>query len=76
MRHRFDHPRNACTACGHDFTSLKLFDQHRTGRFEPLTRRCLDEDEMVAAGLALDKNGRWHDPVAAAKTRAAFTTAA
>ena len=48
---------NACTACGEDFGSVKLFDRHRVGRHaytfaesrnaaSRTGRRCLDPQEM------------------------------
>jgi hypothetical protein len=61
---------NLCRACRRDFSSVAAFDRHRVGRhaydfaeglelgFED-GRRCLDEDEMQAAGMALDRRGRW-----------------
>jgi hypothetical protein len=61
---------NLCCACRRDFSSVAAFDRHRVGRraydfaeglelgFED-GRRCLDEDEMQAAGMALDRRGRW-----------------
>jgi hypothetical protein len=61
---------NLCTACRGGFSSVTAFDRHRVGRHaytfaEGLElgledgRRCLDEDEMRAAGMALDRLGRW-----------------
>ncbi len=72
LRHHFAHPLNACTACGHDFAGLTYFEQHRVGRYEPLERRCLDEDEMQAAGLSQNADGRWTDVAKAEQARAAF----
>jgi hypothetical protein len=74
---------NLCCVCRQDFSSVAAFDRHRVGRhaydfaeglefgFED-GRRCLDEDEMVAAGMALDRCGRWcitRDVEAARKLR-------
>ena len=57
-------PLNGCASCGRDFTSLASFDRHRVGRhaytfdeglrLDPPRedgRRCLDADELLAAGL-------------------------
>jgi hypothetical protein len=63
---------NLCCACLRDFSSVSAFDRHRVGkhtydfaqgmRFDPPVedgRRCLDEDEMLEAGMELDRRGRW-----------------
>lgn len=44
-------PRNGCSECGCDFTSLAAFDRHRYGTNEPLARRCLTHEEMAEVGL-------------------------
>jgi hypothetical protein len=60
---------NLCRSCRRDFGSVSAFDRHRVGRHaytfrEGLEqgredgRRCLDEDEIWAAGMALDARGR------------------
>jgi len=67
---------NLCGTCGLDFGSVSAFDTHRVGKYqydcaEGLERtppredgrRCLDEDEMLAAGLELDGRGRWRLPI-------------
>jgi hypothetical protein len=74
---------NLCTACRRDFSSVSAFDRHRIGKhshdfveglrlgFED-GRRCLDEDEMRSAGMALGRRGRWtitRDVEAARKLR-------
>jgi hypothetical protein len=69
----------------YDFASTRLFDQHRVGRhqytsaeglkFTPPVedgRRCLDRAELAERAWVLDRFGRWSDPVASAKVRAAF----
>jgi hypothetical protein len=66
---------NLCARCRSDFASVTAFDKHRTGvhaftfaeglEMDPPRidgRRCLDEDEMLAAGLELDPRGRWRIP--------------
>lgn len=50
---------NVCGACGLDFGSLASFDKHRTGRHEPLERRCLTADELVERGFVRNAYGRW-----------------
>jgi hypothetical protein len=66
---------NLCCACQTDFASVKAFDTHRIGvhaytfaeglEMDPERidgRRCADGDEMLAAGLELDTQGRWCIP--------------
>jgi len=78
-------PRNGCCACYSDFTSVKLFDQHRVGKHaysyaEGLDmtpsredgRRCLDKYEMLALGWEQDENERWFDPVSVEAARKGF----
>jgi hypothetical protein len=74
---------NLCCACRRDFSSIAAFDRHRVGKHaydfaEGLAlgfedgRRCMDEDEMLEAGMALDRRGRWaitRDVEAARKLR-------
>lgn len=63
---------NLCCTCGMDFASVAAFDRHRTGvhaytfweglRMDPPRedgRRCMDEDEMLGAGIDRDAHGRW-----------------
>ena len=62
---------NLCCACETDFSSVSAFDKHRVGKhrytyseglkFDPPVedgRRCMDVDEMTAAGMELDARGR------------------
>jgi hypothetical protein len=50
-----------CATCGEPFQSQTLFDKHRVGTFEPMTRRCLTPDEMREKGWTHD--GRtWRGP--------------
>ena len=71
-----------CGACGADFSSVVLFDQHRVGRHEldypehKNGRRCLSEAEMIGRGWTRNQRGRWVDPKAAQRTREAFGVAA
>lgn len=51
--------------CCQSFRSMSGFDKHRTGRFEPNTRRCLTPDEMTAKGWARDEHGAWRLPAPA-----------
>jgi|SRR5215831_2653901 len=80
---------NGCETCHEDFSSVKMFDRHRIGRFEythsqglrsepPVEdgRRCLDEDEMRAKGWDRDERGRWADPAEIARTTRDFATRA
>lgn len=73
---------NLCRACGHDFSSVRLFDAHRVGKHAYLFdaehldgRRCLDASEMEAKGWAQNERGRWSDPVASQLMREAFAEA-
>jgi hypothetical protein len=74
---------NQCSACGADFTSVRLFDGHRIGVHEyessperPDGRRCLTLLEMQAKGWEKDARGRWLDPAKAQQTRGYFERAA
>jgi hypothetical protein len=62
---------NYCASCGQDFASVRAFDRHRTGSHEH-GRRCLEADEMRAAGLELDSRGRWQLLAEAEATRERF----
>jgi hypothetical protein len=73
---------NLCRACGHDFSSVTLFDAHRVGKHEYLFdserldgRRCLDASEMESKGWAQNGRGRWNDPVRSEQVRRAFAEA-
>jgi len=61
-----------CSSCELHFSGTSAFDQHRVGRHEytlweglqrnPTAedgRRCLNETEMVEAGMERDAHGRW-----------------
>jgi hypothetical protein len=63
---------NLCCSCNADFASVKAFDNHRIGKHaythrEGLNqspsrddgRRCMDADEMAAAGMKLNRRFRW-----------------
>jgi hypothetical protein len=65
-------PANLCCACNTDFSSVSAFDKHRIGKHaytysqglkfdRPAEdgRRCMDDGEMVAAGMELDARDRW-----------------
>lgn len=55
-------PKNLCSACGVDFSTLSLFDKHRElwriNRFQELTGRCLGPQEL---GL-VEFNGAFYTP--------------
>lgn len=66
---------NLCRACGQDFSSVGLFDRHRTGRhaytfaeglrMDPPVddgRRCLDLSDMRSLWWEPNERGAWHDP--------------
>jgi len=74
---------NYCTACGNDFTSLRLFDAHRVGKHEflaseqrPHGRRCLTQDEMLERGWVRHDSGGWIDPTRVEDARQRFAAAA
>ena len=75
-------PRNGCSECREDFASVDAFDRHRVGDFNldwwegENGRHCLDPDEMQAAGLERDRNGRWQLTAAAERARRRFEKAA
>ena len=65
---------NLCSACRRDFASVAAFDKHRTGVHaydfsleRPDGRRCMSEEEMLEAGMELDRKGRWSIPKTAAQ---------
>lgn len=50
--------RNQCRGCSAYFNSTRAFDKHRTGQ-HGVNRRCLNADEMKAAGMVLGADGFW-----------------
>lgn len=50
--------RNQCPGCHQYFNSNAAFDKHRTGTFG-VDRRCKTEEEMLAAGMAVNSKGFW-----------------
>ena len=56
---------NECPSCGRLFRSSHAFDKHRIGNFDMPTRfydfprRCMTEEEMLAAGMAQNARGFW-----------------
>lgn len=73
---------NLCRTCGHDFSSVELFDAHRAGKHEWLFdsehldgRRCLDASEMESKGWAQNDRGRWFDPARVERARRVFAEA-
>jgi hypothetical protein len=54
-----DHCR--CATCGEQFNSTRAFDKHRIGSFtfDASARRCLTVDQMLAKGMARNRNGWW-----------------
>jgi hypothetical protein len=64
---------NLCTSCNQDFSSVRAFDSHRTGRHAYTSteglrmnppredgRRCLAAHEMhISPRFSLDVRGRW-----------------
>lgn len=65
-------PKNFCRACGRDFRNLTIFEAHRIGSFHDDTRRCVSDLGIQARGWQQDDKGRWFDPVAVEKVKAAF----
>lgn len=50
--------RCQCSACGHYFGSVTVFDRHRVGE-HGVNRRCLSGDEMSALGWERNERGFW-----------------
>lgn len=48
-----------CNSCGKLFTGTTAFDKHRTGRYEPLQRRCLSDHEMHRRGFQQNFKQEW-----------------
>jgi hypothetical protein len=80
---------NLCVTCKTDFASVAAFDRHRIGvheytfaeglEFEPSRedgRRCMDVDEMLAAGMEQDARGRWRIAADAERVALHFRDAA
>jgi hypothetical protein len=47
-----------CSVCKKEFVSVTDFDVHRTGTYEPNTRRCLTDVEMTSRGFHPGRAGR------------------
>jgi hypothetical protein len=50
--------KNQCTACNELFNSNKPFEMHRIGK-HGVNRRCMNKDEMLAAGMSVNDRGFW-----------------
>lgn len=50
--------RNQCTGCNRYFNSTGAFEKHRTGKYG-VDRRCLNEEEMIAKGMSINRDGFW-----------------
>jgi hypothetical protein len=50
--------QNQCTVCNERFNSNKPFGIHRIGN-HGVNRRCMTKDEMLAAGMSVNKYGFW-----------------
>jgi hypothetical protein len=77
---------NLCRACGEDFASVAAFDRHRVGvhtytftqglLLDPPVedgRRCMDEEELYAAGMELDRYACWSIAADAERARNHFS---
>jgi hypothetical protein len=51
--------RCRCSACGEYFNHPSTFTKHRTGKYDPDTRRCLTVEEMTAKGWQLNPAAYW-----------------
>lgn len=66
---RLSGDRNQCQVCKGYFNSVAAFDKHRVGPHGD-GRRCLDEAEMLAKGMARNGAGFWvGSPMASAGDR-------
>jgi hypothetical protein len=70
------------SSCGHDFSSVEMFDAHRIGKHSYLFdserldgRRCLGAREMETNGWKQNGRGRWQDPARVERARTAFAEA-
>ena len=52
-------PKSCCSGCHRMFSSLSVFDLHRTGKFQRKIRRCLTEQEMRERGTVQHEKGWW-----------------
>ena len=50
--------KNQCGSCKQMFNSNTPFTLHRIGKFR-VDRRCMTTEEMLAAGMSLNKAGFW-----------------
>ena len=50
--------RNQCPGCKRYFNSTGAFEKHRTGTYG-VNRRCMTEEEMLAKGMCLNRDGFW-----------------
>jgi len=50
--------RNQCGVCNQYFNSNTPFEIHRVGQ-HGVNRRCMIEEEMLAAGMSLNADGFW-----------------
>ena len=51
--------RCQCQGCFEYFNSEAAFNLHRTGTYQPLTRRCLSTEEMQELGMSVNMAGFW-----------------
>lgn len=54
--------KSDCAKCTAVFTTVRAFDLHRVGTYEPPTRRCLNEAQMRAKGMTQNSKGWWMTP--------------
>jgi len=50
--------KNQCTICNELFNSNRPFEMHRIGK-HGVNRRCMNKDEMLAAGMSVNERGFW-----------------
>ena len=67
---------NYCRTCSADFASVAAFDRHRVGTYDPHDRRCMDDRELAAAGMAANARGRWFIVTDTERIRERFAEAA
>lgn len=64
--------KNQCPGCSKYFNSSYAFEKHRTGKHENNQRRCKTLEEMLAAGMVINKEDWWvsclHTPDSLAMT--------
>jgi hypothetical protein len=65
MRKKLNGQRNQCPTCGEYFTRNSVFDKHRIGEYKNKSRKCMNKQEMIDAGMFFGDDGFWRGAKAA-----------